>query len=152
MIFYIDAANAGQFADLPITALKMPLGIFTRKARDKDYMWRTLGYVPTVSKHKSGGKRVMVTSGHLDAIMQHQDYEEEEGIINTGDVCKAQDLHTMLDVTLESYVELQETGFVWDLMCRNHNYRNVEFVLFTPFIKVGSDEAGKLCGKYTSRD
>ena len=53
VIFYIDGANTGHFADLPITALKFSLGIFTRKARDKDYFWRTLGYVPAIGKHKS---------------------------------------------------------------------------------------------------
>ena len=55
VIFYIDAANTGHFADLPITAVKISLGIFTRKARNKDHFWRILGYIPAVSKHKSRG-------------------------------------------------------------------------------------------------
>ena len=59
VIFYIDAANTGHFADLPITAVKISLGIFTRKARDKDHFWRILGYIPAVSKHKSRGRRGM---------------------------------------------------------------------------------------------
>ena len=37
VIFYIDAATTGQFADLPVTAVKITLGIFTRKAREKDF-------------------------------------------------------------------------------------------------------------------
>ena len=38
VIFYIDAANTGHFADLPITAVKFSLGIFTRKARDNVHL------------------------------------------------------------------------------------------------------------------
>ena len=49
---------------------------------------------------------------------------------------KAQDLHSMIAVLLESYVKIQETGFVWDLHYRNNVYKDVEFVLFTPFFKV----------------
>ena len=30
----------------------------------------------------------------------------------------AQDFHAMLSVTLASFVELQRTGFVWDLVCK----------------------------------
>ena len=36
VVFYIDGANTGQFADLPVTAVKLSLGIFTRKAREKE--------------------------------------------------------------------------------------------------------------------
>ena len=32
VIFYIDGANTGQFVDLPITAVRISLGIFSRKA------------------------------------------------------------------------------------------------------------------------
>ena len=52
VIFYIDGANTGHFVDLPITAVKISLGIFTRKARDKEHMWRILGYIPTPSKQE----------------------------------------------------------------------------------------------------
>ena len=66
-------------------------------------------------------------------------------------VPKAQDLHTMLDLILESYRDLEKTGFVWDLNYNGKVYRDVEFVLFTPFLKLDSDEADKLCGKFTVR-
>ena len=62
------------------------------------------------------------------------------------DVPKAQDLHCMLDKVFESYIKLQNSGFLWDLYYKNQMYYNAEFVLFTPFIKVDSDEAEKLCG------
>ena len=151
VIFYIDGANTGQFSDLPITALKFTLGIFNRKARDRDYMWKTLGYVPSVAKFKSKGKRMLIESGHVDSIMAHPDALDGEGENEESTINKAQDLHSMIAVLLESYVKIQETGFVWDLHYRNNVYKDVEFVLFTPFFKVDGDEGDKLCGKYTSR-
>jgi hypothetical protein len=43
VIFYIDGAATGQFADLPVTPLRFTLGIFCRKARDRPHFWRTVG-------------------------------------------------------------------------------------------------------------
>ncbi len=57
----------------------------------------------------------------------------------------------MLEVVLESYVKLQNTGFTWDLNYNDHVYKDLEFVLFMPFIQVDGKEADKLCGKYTSQ-
>ena len=136
VIFYIDAATTGQFADLPVMAVKLTLGIFTRKAREKNYCWRTLGYIPSVMKHKSRGRRIMLDSMHVDGIMAHQDALEDEGIDDDLAVSKAQDFHTMLEVVLKSYIKLQNKGFVWDLPFKGKLYDGVEFVLFTPFIKV----------------
>ena len=151
VLFYIDAATTGQFADLPVTAVKISLGIFSRKAREKDYCWRILGYVPAVMKHKSKGRRIMLDSMHMDGVMAHQDALEDEGIADNDKVEKAQDFHSMLEVVLRSYVILQDSGFVWDLPYKGKWFKDIEFVLFTPFIKVDGEEADKLCGKYLSR-
>ena len=151
VIFYIDGANTGQFSDLPITALKFTLGIFNRKARDRDFMWKTLGYVPSIAKFKSRGRRLLIDSGHVDSVMAHPDALDGEGENEENSANKAQDLHTMLDVLWESFVELQKTGFVWDLHYRNKVYKGIEFVLFVPFLKVDGDEGDKLSGKFTSR-
>ena len=151
VIFYIDAANTGHFADLPVTALKMSLGIFHRKARENDYCWRILGHIPAVDKHKSKGRRLMLDSNHVDGVMAHQDALQDEGVEENDGICKAQDFHSMLKVILQSYVALQNSGFFWDLSYKGKMYRNIEFVLFTPFIKVDGEEADKLCGKYLTR-
>ena len=115
VIFYIDGANTGQFADLPVTAVKFSLGIFTRKARDKEYCWRILGYIPAVNKFKSKGCRFMKESGHADSLLTQNNLPEDAGLEDNVSVSKAQDLHTMLRVVLRSYVELQNSGFIWDL-------------------------------------
>jgi hypothetical protein len=63
---------------------------------------------------------------------------------------KPQDLHEILDVVLESYIKIQDTGFYWDLCYKKKVYENIEFVLFTPNLHVDTDEANKLCGHYSS--
>jgi hypothetical protein len=151
VIFYIDAATTGQFADLPVTAVKITLGIFSRKAREKNHCWRILGYIPAVLKHKSKGRRILLDSLHVDGIMAHQDALEDEGLADNADISKAQDFHSMLEVVLKSYIDLQNTGFFWDLPFKSRLYKDIEFVLFTPFVKVDGEEADKLCGKYLSR-
>ena len=151
VIFYIDGANTGQFVDLPLTAVKISLGIFTRKARDKDYMWGTLGYIPAYSKHLSRGQCLFVESHHMDSVVMFPLADQTAGGNPIKTLPKAQDLHCMLQKVFASYIKLQKTGFKWDLSYKNKLHKDIEFVLFTPFIKVDSDEAKKLCGKFTSR-
>lgn len=150
IIMYIDGAVTGQFSSLPITALKIALGIHTRKYRDKSHGWRTLGYVAQISKPASRGKRLYGDSGHVDA--QNCDLDDEEGRDDvTKEVCKAQDYHTMLDTILLSFLDLQTNGFIWDLRYRGKTYKDVEFVPFVMFVKCDTDEADVLCGSYKSR-
>ena len=151
VIFYIDGANTGHFVDLPLTAVKFTLGIFTRKAHDKEHLWRTLGYIPSFCKFDSRARRLAKKSLHMESVMIAQNIDEDEGELESKDVAKAQDLHAMLRKILASYISIQGTSFKWDLPYQNTLYPGVEFVLFTPFLKLDSDEAEKLCGKYTSR-
>ena len=150
IIGYIDGAVTGQFSDLPITALKIALGIHTRLHRNKEIAWRTLGYVGQVSTAASRGKNILFESGHMEADTVR--LEEDEGTHDiTEDACKAQDFHTMLESLLFSYLEVQTNGFIWDLRYRGKTYRNIEFVPFIMFIKADTQEADLLCGSYTSR-
>lgn len=151
-IWYIDGATTGQFADLPITQLKFTLGIFTNEARKKPHMWRIVGYLPKISKHKSRGRRKLLESGHVDSMLAHQDMGFGEGNRAGAKVSPAQDLHTMMDEILAPFVKMQEKGsFLWDLAYKDKVYEDIEFVPFTQFFKVDSDEAEKLTGKYTAR-
>lgn len=151
---YIDGAVTGQFKALNVEAVKFTLGILTRKARDRPELWRTLGYLPTTFKLKSRGRRMMVNSGHSDGQQVRQNAQNalnDEGITGGEKVHAAQDLHTMLAVIFESFLPLQQNGFLWDLVYRGKTYKDVEFVPFVPFIKCDTEEADKLCGKYLSR-
>ena len=64
---YADGCATGQFTALSITAVKLGNGLLTRKARDKAYGWRILGYIPEVFQQKSRGRRQLLASGHVDA-------------------------------------------------------------------------------------
>lgn len=151
VVLYIDGAATGQFADLTITPLKMTIGILTRVARDRRYLWRTLGYVPKVPKGKSRGNRLLLQSGHCDGAMQYQDAYDSDGETDLVKVEKMQDLHDMLSIILEGFTKIQKTGFMWDFYYRGKLYEDVEFVPFVPFIKCDTDEADRLCGKYGCR-
>jgi len=50
----IDGAVTGQFSDHEIVAVKISLGIFNRKARDRPHMWKTLGYMPPFRRPNHG--------------------------------------------------------------------------------------------------
>jgi len=151
VIFYMDGAATGQFADLPVTALKFTLGIFHRKARERNHMWRTLGYLPKISSNSSRGRRKFLESGHVDAMIQHHDMLEGEGNRAGTNEHPAQDMHTMMAVILEEFVTIQDEGFVWDLRYKGQTYEGIEFVPFVPFFKCDTEEADRLAGKYTAR-
>ena len=163
IIFYIDGATTGQFSDLPVTALKMALGIHNREARDQEWAWRELAWIPQVRQQKARGKKLFQESKHLESV----DIELMEGegeYAETSDedtdswdedddtvAVKAQDFHTMLRFALKSFVKLQETGFMWDQAAYETLFKGLEFVLFVLNVKCDSEEGDVLCGKFTVR-
>jgi len=50
----------------------------------------------------------------VDAELQRQFMDNDEGRTKSGGAEKAQDLHTMFAVILESMLPLQTNGFRWD--------------------------------------
>jgi len=136
-----------------------------KEDRNMEYAWRTLGYVAQVRPQRGRGKKLLAESGHL-ASQDHGVLMDGEGdVVEDSDeqvlqnpqeeeklaAIKAQDFHTQLDVILEGYVELQRTGFVWDLVYRKKLWRGIKFVLYVPFVKCDTEEGDLLCGKYLSR-
>lgn len=158
IIMYIDGAVTGQYDKLEVTALKMTLGIFNRKARDKEFLWRTLGYVPNWTKETSRGKKIFQDSGHIaaetlvvsDGEGEDEDEEEKEEKEEFSKH-KAQDFHYILDSLLQSYREMEKETMLWDLPFMGKLYKNVELVFYLAFVKSDTVEADKLCGKYGSR-
>jgi len=57
IVIHIDGAAAGHFVDLPITAVKIALGIHTSVAREKPHLQGTIGCIPQPTKVKTGGQR-----------------------------------------------------------------------------------------------
>ena len=170
ILLYIDGAVTGQFDKLEVEALKMSLGILKKRARDKDYGWRTLGYVPNYTGSDSRGKKILQESQHAAASLLPT--AEEEGIVDQSDEDsdaasqgfryiaeedyelhnnKAQDYHKILATILESYQQLEANGMVWDYKYRGKLYKDVRLVFFIEFVPCDNDEADKLCGHYRSR-
>ena len=73
--FYIDGASTGQFCNQSVTPLKIGLGIHKRATREKEYAWRTIGWIPTIRKAKTKGKVMVKESMHMEGM----DLVEEEG-------------------------------------------------------------------------
>lgn len=146
---YLDGANTGSMKNMPITALKMTLGIFTRKYRDLDHAWKVLGHVHHISKNQAKANKVMKDAQHLEGGCIP---DKEANIqIPYDEAGKSRDLHAMLDVILESYREVQKKGFMWDLRYRGKTYKDVEFIPFVIFMKCDTEEGDLLCGSYTNR-
>ena len=157
---YIDGAVTGQFSDLPLTPVKLALGTHKRETRDKDYAWRELGWTPQIRKQMARGKKLFKESGHLEArnlnmwdgeggdqevVDPEAKDERKKGDEDEENEVPAQDFHTMLSVTLESFIELQRTGFVWHLVYKGKLYKNIRFKMFVPFVKCDTEEAEVLC-------
>jgi hypothetical protein len=67
---YLDGANTGMMKNMPITALKLTLGIFTRQYRDLDQAWQVLGHVQGITKNQAKAKKAIAQSKHIDAGLQ----------------------------------------------------------------------------------
>ena len=83
------------------------------------------------SPAKSRGRKIFKSSGHMESeglvLVQGEGESEEDGTDEKDpepdtdeeadeNVVKVQDLHTMLSVALENFVDVQRTGFMWDLV------------------------------------
>jgi hypothetical protein len=145
---YADACTTGQFANLSVTQVKIALGIHNAKARDLDYLWRDLAFIPQVASVSSRGRRITLNSGHCDSIMLHQDVLDNEGVRETGGkITKLKDYHAMIEVCLEGYKAVQDGMFI-DLFYRGNLYKDVECFFFVANIKVDNEEASKFCAQY----
>jgi hypothetical protein len=162
VIYYIDGATTGHFVDLPVTAVKMSLSMFTREARLKEHMWAILGYLPQVKVAEGRGKKIFRESGHLEAEDVELLAGEGEIIDVDGDLSddsedgltgvKAQDFHFMLSVILDSFIEpLITKGMLWDLVYKNKLYPRIHYKFFVSMVKCDTEEADTLCGKYKTR-
>ena len=163
IVFYIDGAVTGQFSSLPVTPLKIALGIHNHQAREQEWAWRELAWIPQVRKEAARGKKLFKESQHMES----EDVEVQDGegdhveSASDGDsvsededadpAVKAQDFHTMIRFALESFVKLQQTGLIWDLSAYGKQYEGLEFVPFVLYVKCDTEEGDLNCGKYLVR-
>lgn len=117
--WYIDGAVTGQFENLQIVALKFTLSCFTKRYRMKERAWRTLGYVVSFSKAGSRGKKLFVESKHMDSEILNIQMPKQEGTkpnkyVHHSDE-KSQDFHAQLKAILETYLDVQDNGMMWEI-------------------------------------
>lgn len=167
VIWYLDSAVTGHFAALPVLVLKFSLSIFTRQARQKEHCWAKLAYLPEVQKNEGRAKKLLAESHHMEArdveIFQGEGEDTDNEDDSQGSVAdddssadnfppiKAQDFHSMLDAVLESYLEVEKSGFMWKHFYRGRQFPPIQYVVRTSYVKVDTDEADVLCGKFKSR-
>ena len=174
-IMYVDACVTGQYQNLNIEIFKFTLSLLNNEAREKDYGWRNLGYVPNRVKGKGKAEELLRAAKHIDAkkyledpryraFMAPQSEEhtpnfgghggivDEEDDGNPPDMpeVKAQDLHVMLDAILSSYGVIEDTGLEWDKLYHNKVHRLL-LLPFILFLKVDGVEADKVTGQYLTK-
>ena len=155
-----DECVNGQFDKLPLQQIRFTIGLLKNKEREKDYAWKTLGYVPAdASKYLSKGCQDFAKSDHAAAhILKNYLNQDLPGDSDDlmlpnfeGKTHKSQDLHAILAVILSSLKRLCQSGMKWDYKHRGKLCKELEFVFFIACIKCDTQEADKLCGHYTSR-
>jgi hypothetical protein len=72
ILLYIDGAACSSFANISVEALKMSLGVITSQARDKEFAWKTLVYVPNYLEADTQGDKIFLESGHSAAAMDRK--------------------------------------------------------------------------------
>ena len=156
IILYCDGTPVSHFHDLEIIQVKIALGIMTRKARLKAHCWACLGFIEKVHEQGGRGRGILDEANHMDtnddevlSTTGSIDWFEMEGVGEKND----QDFHAMMSVILHEFIELQETGFIWDHhdAVKERTYNNMEYQLFMPFIRSDTKEADLLCAKYGQR-
>ena len=153
MVAYFDGASIGHFSRAELLRFQIALGLFTREARRNDYNWGTLGWIPNIPKDKSQGRRAFVDSNHADSNRLHAQLMNDEGLIGVrGQIHPSQDLHAMISFVLKGLIQLQKTGFKWDLFYNGKLYKDITFKPFVAFMRVDTAEADLCCGKYSSRN
>ena len=135
----------------------MSIGILNRKARDKEYAWRSLGLVPNYTKEDARGKMSFRQSGHIGYKEFYGYMEEQEALEgglpnNNSGVHQAADYHTILGALVESLKGLIAEGMIVNIKYKGQLYEDCELVFFVPFIKCDGDEGDKLCLHYRSRN
>ena len=77
VVLYMDACTTGSFMNLSLEIVKFTLGIFNRKARDKEHCWRNMGAVPKYVSAKTRAKDGIRESSHTKATDYLTDSDDD---------------------------------------------------------------------------
>ena len=109
VIPYMDACVTGETMNLSLEILKITLGIFNRKARNKGSHWRNLGAVPTYETAKTGARESIQQSTHGDAKNYLTDSDsEDDDWVNSGKFVPKMETVDYIDTEQEGFDSLDE--------------------------------------------
>ena len=149
---YSDGTAVSHFHDMEIMQVNMTLGIFTREARTKPHCWAPLGYVEKVHEQGGRGRDILKEANHVDTQDDYASVDEEESVVEEEFVGQNnnQDLHAMISVILQSFIDVQDSGFMWDAQdpVTGEATPDIHYKPFVPFVRVDGKEADSFCGKY----
>ena len=152
---YSDGTAVSHFHDMEIMQVNIALGIFTREARTKPHCWAPLGYVEKVHEQGGRGRDILEEANHVDTQDDYSSIGEDEEVVDDEHVgeTNVQDLHAMLSVILEGFIDLQETGFMWDAHdpVTGKVTPDIHYKVFVPFVRADTKEADIFCGKCGNR-
>ena len=77
----------------------------------------------------------MIDSGHVDGTIAYHEALRNEGQLPTKPPHKAQDFHAILAKILELFVEIQNSGFYWDLQINGEVHEDIKFVPYVSHIR-----------------
>ena len=106
--FYMDGAVTGQFQNLPLEQVKLTLGIFKGKVRDRGHAWRVLGYVKNFLPADTYAEDMLVESGHkdfqnylsVDTLDEAMSSDEEEVVVTEAEESDDEIPASFMDVDL----------------------------------------------------
>ena len=155
IVLYSDGTAVSHFHDMEIIQVNVALGIMTREARTKPHCWAPLGYIEKVHEHGGRGSEILREANHLETQDGDESVGTVETVIETAAVGEGaiQDFHAMMGVILEEFLEIQRTGFlfdVWNLATKTLT-EDIHYQTFVPFVRADTKEADQFCGKYGQR-
>ena len=155
IVLYSDGTAVSHFHDMEIIQVNVALGSMTREARTKPHCWAPLGYIEKVHEHGGRGSEILRAANHLETQDGDQSVDSAETVIETEAVGEGaiQDFHAMMGVILEEFLEVQRTGFLFDMwnLATQTLTRDIHYKTFVPFVRADTKEADQFCGKYGQR-
>jgi len=148
-----DGTHQGQFSSFELAQFPTALGFLSRESRDKDCNWGTSGWIPSIPKDKSQGRRFFVDSSHTDSTRFCAQLVSGEGPVGVqGSTHTKQGQRAAMSFVPTGLKELQKTGFAWDSMRNGKLHKGVETMPLASFLGMDTKEANLFCGKFPNRN
>jgi hypothetical protein len=113
----------------------------------------SIGYVEKVPENDGKSQAMAKEANHLeehDRISSQEDSESDNVMPGVGEKY-VQDWHAMVRKIREGFVDLCETGFMWNHHCKGQLCKNIKCEVFVPFIRCDNKKADTICAQNQQR-